>query len=159
MQTNEFIISLVINLIIAIIVSIITAKLSIKGFHKQEIWLRKEKKYSFIISSLILLQKHSLDVLESLGNSNDINFTYNLNKMYKTRKDLELLSLSPSFILDENISIILKELLDKTAIIEDDDVTYYEFYDVMYDKTRIAITEIDKLAHKDLKINSKNKEY
>ena len=65
--------SLLINLIIAIIVAVIASNLSLKGFYKQEIWLRKEVKYSQVIDSLSKMQRYYGHIIDDYSDASESN--------------------------------------------------------------------------------------
>lgn len=87
-------ISLILNLIISILVAIITAKLSIKDFYKQEIWLRKEERYKSIINELSQIERYFTSQFEIVcGIISSDTDTDLINKKYKTSNyKLEILS-------------------------------------------------------------------
>ncbi len=147
-------ISLIINLIIAIVVAVITAQLSIKEFYKQEIWLRKEDRYSEIIKDLSILQKYYGDIFdEALGilGANGINdFLENEHKMSIRR--LELVVLSQGFILKKEALQTLQQLFISSKTETDDERmgNYVGYFDRMYGETKHAKDEIIKIANEDL---------
>ena len=77
------IINLFVSIITAIIVSIITAKLTLKYFFRQEIWLRKEKRYTEIIDRLCMLLNYYEKEWTDYVLMEDSNFTDDFLSEYK----------------------------------------------------------------------------
>lgn len=150
--------SIGVNLIIAIIVAVITAKLSIKGFYKQEIWLRKENRYSDIINDLSMLQRYYGHVFDKAAGFSELTYMEELlEEEYNiSRRQLELISFSQGFILKREVAQILSKLFssskDKSSNERMGD--YCAYFDRMYSETQEAKVMIIEIANKDLKLNS-----
>lgn len=151
-------ISFLINLIIAIVVSIITSYLSLRGFYKKEIWLRKEAKYSQIVDSLNKIQQYYSNIIDDLSGVSQVNESEEdeLNKMeYKiAKRDLEILSSSPMFIIHKDISDILNELVlsSNTMTKEERMGDYFSYYDRLLYEVKQTKRKIAEIANKDLGI-------
>jgi hypothetical protein len=162
MQANEILINLAIAIVVAIITAIITAKLALKGFYKKETWPRKEKKYSEIMDNLSILQKDYSDMYGSYTGIkkdieiNDDNYIIELNR---AKKDLKLLSITPSFIIDNDVRMIIKVLFEASEKQIGDEARgdYYSYLGRMCDEVKVAIEKIDRVARKDLKISEMKK--
>lgn len=149
-------ISILVNLLISIIVAIIVAKLAIKGFYRQEVWLRKEKKYSQIIEELNIVQKHYGDWVDDIiGSSRGQEYDLETIKEFrKAKRELELISQEGFLVIDNNISDIVGELFasSKNMTANERQGDSFSYADRMYGETRDAKIEIINIARKDLRL-------
>lgn len=141
-----------INLSISIIVAIVTANLTIRSFYRQEIWLRKELKYSEIIQEMSVLQTHYSHLFDNMcGCENNIQI---LEEEFLAAKiKLELLSINSSLIIKPDVSDIILDLF-KSSSKKGDELKgdYGSYYDRMAYEVKEAMNKIINLAKKDLKI-------
>lgn len=150
--------TIIINIVISIIVAIITAKLSLNGFYKKEIWLRKEKQYTEIISGLSKLQNYYgklFDFNIHIIDNNPINEDYD-TEIGKLLRDLEAISTTPCFILKKEVHLILKELFKSANNRIDDESNgdLVSYFNRMYGEIKDTNKKISELARKDLKIRN-----
>ncbi|OZV13474.1 hypothetical protein CIW83_02715 [Tissierella sp. P1] len=149
---------IIVNFIISIIVAVVTAKIAIKDFYRQEIWLRKESKYSEIIGNLSILQKYYGDMFdEFVGESESIVDDDLIKKKYNTSlRELELVTFSNGFMLNPKVSDILSQLFysarNKTENERMGD--FVSYIDRMYGEIRDSKEKIIEIAKKDLKVKN-----
>lgn len=150
------IVSILVSLGISIIVAIITAKLAVKGFYRQEIWLRKEKKYSKIIEELNIVQKHYGDWMdEIMGYPKSKKVDLEIIKEYRmAERELELISQEGFLVINGDVSDILVELFksSKNMNLNEQQGDSFGYADRMYVETRDAKIEIINIARKDLRL-------
>lgn len=144
-----------INIFISILVAVITAKLALGGFYKQELWLRKEKKYSEITDKLVLLKKYYGDLFDEFVSNGEIERDVSYEEEYKkAKREIELISLGSNLIINESVIERLERLMKASQHqtkneIQGDIVSYF---DRMYGEVEDTRKEIVKLAKKDLNI-------
>ncbi|SEV83095.1 hypothetical protein [[Clostridium] fimetarium] len=158
--------SILINLIIAIIVAVLTSNLSLRGFYRQEIWLRKETKYSQIIDSLNKTQRYYWHLIDEhsgcIENENDeenVERELREEEYILAKRELEMLSSSPVFMLNNEVIDILDELMKSSSTKSEDErngdwVSYFDRPGYEAKEAKIKIAEI---ANKDLGIKVKRR--
>lgn len=152
-------ISIGINLGIAIMVAIITSKLALKGFFRQEIWLRKEAKYSQIIDSLNKIQQFYWRMIdESSGEideaEDDLVRQKREEDFKNASREMELLATSPSFIISPKVHDIINDLVESshTKTSEERMGNWFAYYDRLGYEAKEAKHKITEIAKKDLGI-------
>lgn len=147
-------ISVLVNLIIAIIVAVVASRLAVKGFYRQEIWLRKEQKYSEIIEELNIIQKHYGDwvdeIIGATRRENDDLLT--ISEYRKSKRELELISQDGFLVIDNEIADILRELFKSSEemTLNEQQGDVFGYADRMYAETRDSKIKIINIARKDL---------
>ena len=156
--------SIVINLIIAIMVAILTSKLSLRGFYRQEIWLRKEMKYSQIIDSLNKIQRyywHLIDVHSGSKENDEKNVELELREeeYILAKRELEMLSSSPVFMINNEVIDILNGLMKSSNTKSEDERKgdWFSYFDRLGYEAKEAKIRIAEIANKDLGIRVKRK--
>lgn len=154
--------SVLISLIIAIVVAVITSNLSLRGFYKQEIWLRKETKYSQIIDSLSKLQRYYGNIVDDIsGNSisDNIRDEADVGEYKIAKRELELLASSPILMTHKDVSDILNDLVisASTKTKEESSGDYFSYYDRLWFESKEAKIKIAAIANKDLGIGYSNR--
>lgn len=161
-------ISILINLFIAITVAVITAvitsKLSLKGFYKQEIWLRKESQYNQIIDSLNKVQRYHWHIIDGEIEHNETDEYKKETKLreneYKNEKrELELLSSTPLFMVKVEVMSILEELLKSSNPKTENEIMgdWFSYFDRIGFEAKEAKDKIAEIAYKDLGLNNSSK--
>ena len=156
--------SIVINLIIAIMVAILTSKLSLRGFYRHEIWLRKEMKYSQIIDSLNKIQRyywHLIDVHSGSKENDEKNVELELREeeYILAKRELEMLSSSPVFMINNEVIDILNGLMKSSNTKSEDERKgdWFSYFDRLGYEAKEAKIRIAEIANKDLGIRVKRK--
>lgn len=160
----DYILSILINLVIAIIVAVMTSNLSLRGFYRQEIWLRKETKYSQIIDSLNKMQRyywHLIDVHSGSIENDEKNVELELREeeYMLAKRELEMLSSSPVFMLNNEVIDILDGLMKSSNKKTEDERNgdWFSYFDRLGYEAKEAKIKIAEIASKDLKIKVKRK--
>ena len=99
------------------------------------------------------MRKHYSDMIdEAIG----VKYNYQeINKeVIKAQRELETLSMTPSFIIDDKVLVVLKALFQAASdrIGDEREGNYYSYYERIYGEIKQSIDEIDRLARKDLKV-------
>jgi len=145
---------LIINLIVAIITATITAKLTLNHFFRQEIWLRKEKKYSEIIDRLCMLLNYYEKEWDSTVEMKTIDFTEDfLSEYKKALTEMEKIRYSTGFIIKPEVNKIIDSVIKDFAL-EGEELqgNYFAHTDRVYSVIKETITKIIVIANTDLKI-------
>lgn len=149
------VIDVLINILIALVIAIATANLTIKGFYKQEIWLRKERKYSQLIEELCIIHKYFIDIFEEYCTNGAVEVESQISRHeYEiARKNIELINASSGLILDSGISIVIDDF-KKILIMQGDELEgdYFSYYDRVSFELINTIEKIKEVASKDLRI-------
>lgn len=150
-------ISILINLIIAIVVAVVTSNLSLRGFYKQEIWLRKETKYSKIIDALNKIQRYYgylMDRLSGMLELDECSYENGVKeKEYMiAKRELEILSSTPILMIHKDVSDILNELVisSNTKTKDERMGDYFSYYDRLHFEVQEAKIKTATIANKDL---------
>lgn len=143
-----------ITFIISIFLALFTSRISHRFFYKQELWLRKEKRYSDILDSLSILLKHYADLIDESIGIKEYNYRDCKEVIMKAQQELERLSMMPSFIIDKKVLVILKALFQAASdrIGNEREGDYFSYYERVYGEIKQSIEGIDRLARKDLKV-------
>jgi hypothetical protein len=161
-------ISILINLVIAIIVAVLTAlitsKLSLKGFYRQEIWLRKETQYNQIIDSLNKIQRYYWHIIYDDTRYNESDEYRKESEIisdeYDTAKrELEMLSSTPLFMVKSEVMGILEEMLKSanTKTEQERMGDWFSYFDRLGFEAKNAKNKIAEIAYKDLEIPDPSK--
>ena len=149
-------VSIVVNLLISIVVAMIAAKLAVKGFYRQEIWLRKEKKYSQIIEALNIVQKHYGDWMDEImgASTREESGLETIKEYMKSKRELELISQEGFLVINNDIPDILRELFQSSEkmTLNEQQGDAFGYADRMYAETIDAKKEIIRIAKKDLRL-------
>lgn len=155
-------ISILVSLIIAIVVAVVTSNLSLRGFYRQEVWLRKETKYSQIVNSLNKMQRYYWKVNdEHLGvtdsNESDEEKELREREFMFAKRELEELSTSPLFMVNPEVVEILSDLVVSSNSKTTDEISgdWFSYFDRLGYESQEAKTKIAKIANKDLGIKIK----
>jgi len=129
MDIVTLVISFILSLISAVVAALVTAKLALKGFYNQELWLRKETQYSNILNKLGLLYKHYSNRADlEMGVPEDIMNEIDEKEHKKALKEIEILSVTPSYIINVKVNEVLKNLVLESR---KRSISAFEFYDNM----------------------------
>lgn len=95
-------------------------------------------------------------MIEEAESGEDYNFQETKKEVSKAQRELEKLSMTPSFILDNRVPVILKALFQAASqrIGDERQNDFYSYYVRVYEEIKQSITEIDKLARKELKVKN-----
>jgi len=145
---------MIFTLFVSIIVAIITAIISQRNFYKNELWLRKEKAYTNIINNLGVLQKHYSDMLDDAFGIKKYNSNDSKAEVNSAQRELERISLMPSFIIKSEVQSILEKLFHAASIEVGDekDGNYFAYYERIHEEIKKSIKRITELARTDLKV-------
>ena len=155
--------SIIINFVIAIVVAtltaLITARLSIKSFYRQEIWLRKETQYNQIINSLNKIQRYHWHIIDSfMGAEEDEYYKKELrlreNEYLIAKRELEILSSTPLFMVKSEVMDILDKLLKSAGTKTEDERMgdWFSYFDRLGFEAKEAKNRIADIAYEDLGI-------
>jgi len=148
------IINLFVSIITAIIASFITAKLTLKYFFKQEIWLRKEKKYSEIIDRLCMLLNYYEKESANYVLIEDNNFTDDFISEYKKAlTEMEKIRYSTGFIIKPEVNEIIDNMINDFAL-EGEELqgNHFAYIDRVSSIIKETIGKIIDIANTDLEI-------
>lgn len=143
------------NLIIAIITAIMTARMALSHFYRQEIWLRKEKKYSEIIDKLCTLlnyQEKQRDYF-LMDKENEVE-QESIELEYKNAEiELEKVRFSTGFIIKSEVNEIISDMIKEFELkgkneLQGDIVGYI---DRVSEIIKGSIEKVIKIANDDLK--------
>ena len=164
MDYVTFLVNLFIAIIVAVITSLMTAKLSLKGFYKQEIWLRKETQYNQIIDSLNKVQRYYWHIIDSYMGIEENEFYKNELSLKEeefkiAKRELELLSSTPLFMVKSEVIDILGELLKSanTQSKEERMGDWFSYFDRLGFEAKEAKNKIADIAYYDLGIKTSKK--
>lgn len=164
MDYISILINLVIAMIVAILTALIAAKLSVKGFYKQEIWLRKETQYNQIIDSLNKVQRYYWHIIDSYMGVEENEFYKNELSLKEeefkiAKRELELLSSTPLFMVKSEVIDILAELLKSanTQSKEECMGDWFSYFDRLGFEAKEAKNKIADIAYYDLGIKTSKK--
>jgi len=145
------------NILLALIVAVVASFLSIKVYTKNELWQKREQKYSELINQLLVMLKYYSDKIDdghgpSFTKLNIINENEYENSIYK----IELVSLYPAYLLDPKISKMLNNLVSSSkALIGTEALgNRFEYFDRMGAETKSTIEQINTIAKKHLNIKN-----
>jgi len=144
---------LIINLLVAIITATITAKLALNHFFRQEIWLRKEKKYSEIIDRLCVLLNYYEKIWDSAVEMETINFTEDyLSEYQKAFTEIEKIGYSTGFIINPEVNEIINSMI-KDFDLEREELqgNHFAYIERIYYVIKETIKKIIVIANADLK--------
>lgn len=156
--------NLIIGIIIAVLTALITAKFSLKGFYKQEIWLRKETQYNQIIDSLNKIQRYYWHITDSYMGVEENEFYKNElslkeEEFKNAKRELELLSSTPLFMVKSEVIDILSDLLNSanTQSKEERMGDWFSYFDRLGFEAKEAKNKIADIAYYDLGIKTSKK--
>lgn len=142
------------SVIIAIITALITAKVALRHFYRQEIWLRKDKKYSEIIDKLCALMNYQDNQWgKFVLNKNNALEEELIEQEYKNaKKDLEKIRFSIGFIINPKVNKIISEMIEDFEIkdINERQGDIGSQIDRVYGVIKEAIEKIIEIANEDL---------
>ena len=151
-------ISIIINVTISTFIAIITARLTINGFYKQEIWLRKEERYNSIINELSHMEIYFANLFDIAGGiPHELVDTELAADEYKPASyKLEVRGSMGGFIISQEVAKVLKNLMisSKNKTTEEMQGNYFAYYDRMCAEIAKAKEKVIRIANKDLKIKT-----
>lgn len=144
------------SLLIALVTAIATATIALKHFYKQELWLRKEEKYSEIVEKMsVLMNYFKWAIGEEIDPRTSEEDGIKYYREYKEiRKEIEVLRFSEGFIINFKVTTVLRELISNLQRIENEAKHFFEIFDNSSVITITAINDIIQIANKDLKVMS-----
>lgn len=149
----------VISAVFSILGAYLGVKFSFKEFHKKEIWLRKEEKYTELVNLLSDLNLYYNEQWSyATGECSDNNKSKVDAKLYEEipniKYKLEIIKLSKGFIMNKEVGIIIENLLLElnSKSLNESMGDVFSYVDRVNFAVEKAKDEIIKIANKDLGI-------
>lgn len=141
----------------ACLVAILTASLTLRQFYQQEIWLRKEQRYSEIISILsVILRYNDIKYLIFTNQISSTDYSDELELEYqKAKKELELLRYSSGFVIKPEVNNIINEIWSayEYKSLREHQGDMEEYIGRIYKEIEQSMSKIIEIANDDLKKN------
>jgi hypothetical protein len=141
--------------LVAIVAAVLTVRLSLRRFHAERWWERKAEAYSRIIESLhAAMEYHSAMSDDSMiaTERDEARYARLKEEFDKAYRDLRQSTGIGAYIISEQAADVLAALEKRPRPQWRPDEPPWEFFDAEVDAYKSALTQIRRLAKKDLKV-------
>lgn len=140
------------SLVVGVCTAIITVRLSLRKFHAERWWERKADAYSRIVEALHSVMDYWSARLreEQTGRQLDEEREKRLSEDYdRAAQELNKATRVGAYLISEDVADSLRRL-QKRPRLDPSNCAWFEIYEEEYDAHDKALTELRKLAKKDL---------